>query len=369
MKKSLLALAVLGAFAGTASAQSSVTIYGIVDAAVRYSTNAGATAATNGESIVALVPGGMSQSRLGFNINEDLGGGLRAIANMEHRFNSDNGNTSAADFWRQSWVGLQSSSFGRVTMGRQYNVLFDAYTGTYSSFKYSPYIEAFKPEVGYSLGARNDNMIKYAITAGGFTGEAQVSAGEGNATTVGANGKSWGGMLKYAAGPFAAAGAYMELEDTATKVVKAFTIGGAFTSGPLYVNLSYGANDFETGFNPTLNVQLLGSVAGALSIAGQASPLAGAASKREMISTGLTYQVTPGLNLGGQYWHFTQDGLLAGGAADGKGDAFAFVADYAFSKRTDAYVEVDHTKLGDKLRFANGAEDRTNFMVGVRHRF
>ncbi|HET7793232.1 MAG TPA: porin, partial [Rhizobacter sp.] len=65
MKKSLLALAVLGAFAGTASAQSSVTIYGIVDSAVRLTTNAGATAANKDESITAVIPGGMSQSRLG----------------------------------------------------------------------------------------------------------------------------------------------------------------------------------------------------------------------------------------------------------------------------------------------------------------
>jgi hypothetical protein len=147
MKKSLLALAVLGAFAGTASAQSSVTIYGIVDAAVRFQTNMG-TGSGSGDGLWTLAPGGMSQSRLGFNINEDLGGGLRAIANMEHRFNSDNGMVADTDFWRQSWVGLQSSSFGRITIGRQYNVLFDAYTGTYPSFKYSPYIEAFKPEIG-----------------------------------------------------------------------------------------------------------------------------------------------------------------------------------------------------------------------------
>jgi predicted porin len=371
MKKSLLALAVLGAFAGTASAQSSVTIYGIVDSAVRLTTNAGAGAA-NDESITSLIPGGMSQSRLGFNINEDLGGGLRAIANMEHRFNSDNGNSSSTtDFWRQAWVGLQSSNFGRVTMGRQYNVLFDAYTGTYSSFKYSPYIEAFKPEIGYSLGARNDNMVKYAITVGGFTGEAQVSAGEGNATAVGANGKSFGGMLKYVFGPFAAAGAYMELEDNASgKTVEAMTIGGAFTSGPLYINASWGRNEFESGFPSLLNVQLLGSIQGALGIAGQlANPLAGAAESRDIFSTGVTFQLTPALNLGGQYWRFEQDGLQANGAADGHGDAFAFVADYAFSKRTDAYFEIDHTQMGGNLRYSNGAEDRTGAMIGLRHRF
>jgi predicted porin len=383
MKKSLLALAVLGAFAGVASAQSSVTIYGIVDSAVRLTTNSGTQPSNKDDSITALVPGGMSQSRLGFNINEDLGGGLRAIANMEHRFNSDNGNSSSSsDFWRQAWVGLQSANFGRVTMGRQYNVLFDVYTSTYSSFKYSPYIEAFKPEVGYSLGARNDNMVKYALTLGGFTGELQVSAGEGNATAVGANGKSWGGMAKYTAGAFAGGGGYMELEDNATgKTVQAFTLGGAFTSGALYVNLSYGANDFEDGFSPGLNATLLGSIAGALShvnfptAALPAGAPAGAlvnASKRELISTGLTFQLTPALNLGGQYWHFEQDGRQispAVSAANGEGDAFAFVADYAFSKRTDAYFEIDHTQLDGNIRFANGAEDRTGVMIGLRHRF
>ncbi|MGY4830757.1 porin [Sphaerotilaceae bacterium SBD11-9] len=373
MKKSLLALAVLGAFAGTASAQSSVTIYGIVDSAVRMTTNAGATAANKDESITALVPGGMSQSRLGFNINEDLGGGLRAIANMEHRFASDTGVQgslpSANDFWRQSWVGLQSSSFGRITMGRQYNVLFDAYTGTYSSFKYSPYIEAFKPEIGLSLGARNDNAIKYAITVGGFTGEALYAFGEGAATAPGGNGKSYGGMLKYAFGPFAVAGAYQELEDgpATQKTVKAYTIGGAFTSGPLYVNLSWGRNDFEAGFSTALNSALLtGAITQSVAIQGGASS---AADKRDILMTGLTYQVTPGLNLGGQYWRIEQDGLAANGAADGKADAFAFVADYAFSKRTDAYFEVDYTKLGDKLMYTNTATDRTGIMVGLRHRF
>uniref|UniRef100_UPI0013D0D0B9 porin n=2 Tax=Pseudomonadota TaxID=1224 RepID=UPI0013D0D0B9 len=82
----------------------------------------------------------------------DMGGGLKAIANMEHRLNSDTGAIAAADFWRQVWVGLQSSDFGQIRLGRQYNILFDAYTSTFASFRYSPYIEAFKPELGMALG-------------------------------------------------------------------------------------------------------------------------------------------------------------------------------------------------------------------------
>jgi len=366
MKKAYFAIGLLAASTSAAWAQSSVTIYGIVDAAVRMTTNAGATAATNGDSITSLAPGGLSQSRLGINVVEDMGGGLKAIANLEHRLNSDTGTVAAGDFWRQSWVGLQSSDFGRITVGRQYNILFDAYTSTYASFKYSPYIEAFKPEIGMSLGARNDNMVKYLVEVGGLRFEAQVSAGEGNATTVGANGKSIGGLLRYATGPFAIAGAYVDLKDTAGKSVKAMTVGGSWTSGPWYINGGWARNDFATGFNPTLNVQLLGSIAGALTTI---APVAtgGAASVRDMYMAGVTYQLTPQWNIGGHGWYTKQDGLSAG--ANGKTGHVAVVLDYAFSKRTDAYLEFDHSKIGGRLMFANGADTRQGYMAGLRHRF
>ena len=80
MKKASLAVAILAASTSAAWAQSSVTLYGIVDAAVRYTSNANA-----GTSTKTLTPGGMSQSRLGVNITEDMGGGLKALANLEHR--------------------------------------------------------------------------------------------------------------------------------------------------------------------------------------------------------------------------------------------------------------------------------------------
>jgi predicted porin len=361
MKKSYLALAVLAASSSAVWAQSSVTMYGIMDVGVRYTTNAGATAATNNQSISSVIPGGMSQSRLGFNITEDLGGGLKAIANLEHRLSSDTGTAAAGDFWRQSWVGLQSSEFGRITLGRQYNVLFDVYTSTYASYKYSPYVEAYKPEIGMSLGARNDNMVKYLIESGGLRGELQASAGEGNATGVGTNGKSMGGLLRYAMGEFAVGGAYLEVNDTAGKKVKATTLGGGWTSGPLYLSAAWARNSFDTGFNATLIATYAGSIAGAL------NPNAALAKSRDMYSVGATYQLTPQLNLGAHYWRADQKGTSAAG--EGSGDFFNVVADYAFSKRTDAYIEYDHTKIGGRLTLANGATTRDGFIVGMRHRF
>jgi predicted porin len=313
----------------------------------------------------------MSQSRFGLNITEDMGGGLKAIANLEHRLNSDTGTSVGADFWRQSWVGLQSAEWGRITLGRQYNVLFDAYTPTYSSFRYSPYIEAFKPEVAFALNARQDNMVKYLIEVGSFRAEFQVTAGEGNAAAVSAgNGKSMGGLLRYAAGEFATAGAYMELEDTAGKSVQAYTIGGSWSRGPWYVNASWGRNDFEAGFSPTLSQGLLGAVAGTLAYkAGPSQPIVTASRgiERDIFMTGFTYQMTTQWNLGLEYWHTTQESAAA--SSDGKTDHFAFVADYAFSKRTDAYLEFDHSKIGGSLMYANGANSRQNYMLGLRHRF
>ncbi|RQO55456.1 porin [Paucibacter sp. KBW04] len=355
MKKTALILSLLAASTSGAWAQSSVTMYGIVDAGVRYISNSGTAPGTG--ALWQVVPGGMSQSRLGFNITEDMGGGLKAIANLEHRLNSDTGTSAAADFWRQSWVGLQSNDFGRITIGRQYNVLFDIYTSTYASFKYSPYIEAYKPEIGLSMGARQDNMVKYLIEAGGLRGEVQVSAGEGNSQN-----KSMGGMLRYAFGEFALGGGYLEVTDTSGMKVKGATVGAAWTSGPWYVNASWAQNKFDKG-------SLLGAAYTSGLIGTVLNTAANDVQDRDMFAGGVTYQLTPQINLGGHYWHSSQTHYLSG-PAKSNADYMAFVADYAFSKRTDAYAELDYTKFSDGyVKFSNGATHRYGATVGIRHRF
>jgi predicted porin len=351
MKKAALALSILAASTGSAWAQSSVTLYGIMDAGLRWTSNANA-----GTAEKQLIPGGMSQSRLGINVTEDMGGGLKAIANLEHRLNSDTGTQAATDFWRQSWVGIQSADFGRITLGRQYNILFDIYTSTYASFKYSPYIETYKPEIGLSMGARQDNMVKYLVESGPVRGEIQVSAGEATSQN-----KSYGGLLRYAEGEWAFGGAYLEVEDTSGKKVKGMTVGGAYTSGPWYVNLSWAQNKFDTG-----------SLLQAAYTAGLGAPFNAAGNsvkKRDMIAGGVAYQLTPQLNLGAHYWYSTQTHQLATLPGKSKAHFAAFVADYAFSKRTDVYAEVDYTKLSGQVRFGNNAEKRGGATVGIRHRF
>ena len=116
MKKSLLALAVLTAFAGAASAQSSVTIGGKLDLAI------GKKIGTSDKGLFDT-PG----SRLNFGGREDLGGGMAAVFGIEHRFNPDDGTDASAgkaNFWNgYSWVGL-TGSFGTLRLGRDYTSAF-----------------------------------------------------------------------------------------------------------------------------------------------------------------------------------------------------------------------------------------------------
>lgn len=119
MKKSLLALAVLGAFAGAASAQTNVTIYGVVDAGITHENGAAG-------SVTKLATGVQSGNRLGFKGTEDLGGGLKANFQIENGFNLDTGTQrQGALFGRQAYVGL-SGNFGAINLGRQYNPVFNA---------------------------------------------------------------------------------------------------------------------------------------------------------------------------------------------------------------------------------------------------
>lgn len=187
MKKALF-LAVGAALASPAFAQSSVQLYGIVDLAYRHTTNEGtADSGSHKGSLTRMIGGGMSQSRLGINVTEDMGNGVKALANLEQRINAQDGSVAGPSAaspsgFQQSWVGLQSSSLGRLTLGRQYNVLFDLVTSTYASYPYSPYMDAYKPEIGMALGARANSMLKYTVELGPVRGALQYSRSEGSPT-------------------------------------------------------------------------------------------------------------------------------------------------------------------------------------------
>ena len=392
MKKILAAGLLLAPFT-VAMAQSSVSLYGVVDAAVRRTNNEG-SGNNIGMSQTQMIGGGMSQSRWGINVEEDLGGGSKALAFLENRFDADAGNSAiGAPFFQLSYVGLQGP-YGRLTAGRQWNVLFDLVTSTYASFPYSPYMEAFKPEIGMSMGARSNNMLKYTAEYGAFRGSLQYSLDEGNtvnnlgATAAAAGAfKTAGGYLRYSANGISAGAGYLNTTLPGGTKVDAWTVGTSYRSGPLYVNLGYAVNERKGGAyalntGSIVDSGVLGAFWSGSSNGGflPGTPATGAtnianlrdhANKRDMFKVGIGYQITPAINLGGHYYNAKQSGS-ASGAFNGRAHFYVAVVDYAFSKRTDAYFGVDRTRVtgGTGMSLAaNGARTRTGITVGLRHRF
>ena len=121
MKKSLLVVALSGAFAISAHAQSSVTLYGLIDAGLVYTNNQG------GHSNWQEVSSSTQNTVFGLKGSEDLGGGLHAVFKLEQGFLLNNGAQafSGDGFGSQAWVGLQSDPYGTVTFGRQFDVMND----------------------------------------------------------------------------------------------------------------------------------------------------------------------------------------------------------------------------------------------------
>ena len=122
MKKSALALAVLAALSlnNSATAQTNVQVYGLIDAGVEAVNHAG----PNDHGVVRVISGGKNTSRWGFRGTEDLGGGLKAVFQLEGGILLDTGATDGPLFKRQANVGLEGG-FGRVVIGRSFTTTYD----------------------------------------------------------------------------------------------------------------------------------------------------------------------------------------------------------------------------------------------------
>lgn len=212
MKKSILALAVLGVTASTAFAQSSVTLFGVVDANARSIKNGTV-------SIKQLGNNGLGANQLGFRGIEDLGGGLRAGFHIESALSPDVGTATtengSSKFWqRRSTVSLMGG-FGEIRLGRDLdpsylNLATDAFgnLGTGSLLNFVTGLGS-----GTTTIVRADNMIAYHAPGGlgGFFGSVAVAAGENIPGQ-----KYTAGRLGYAAGPLFVAAATGKTQ-TATK--------------------------------------------------------------------------------------------------------------------------------------------------------
>jgi predicted porin len=236
MKKTLVAIAALAAI-GAASAQSSVTLYGRIDASIggTKTTTGGATTADPGVSISS---GALTGSRWGLRGSEDLGGGLKANFTLEQGFAIDTGAEATATlvFSRQAFVGL-SGGFGTLNIGRQYDIVDNMY-GIYDAMGSGGFTANNALSGAGNVGdyiVRQNNAVMYTTpNMGGLTATAMWAPGENKVVGVGAvgAGKNVGAMINYANGPLGIGAGWQSNKATsATAATTHYIIGASYDLG------------------------------------------------------------------------------------------------------------------------------------------
>jgi general bacterial porin, GBP family len=382
MKKTLMVAALTGVFATAAHAQSSVTLYGLIDAGITYTNNQG------GHSNWQATDGAVNTSRWGLRGAEDLGGGLKAIFVLENGFNVMTGalRQQSREFGRQAFVGLASDQFGSATLGRQYDSVVDylaplALTGTQygGTFTAHPF-----DNDNLNNSFRVDNSVKFqSANYGGFKFGGLY--GFSNAAGEFANNRAYSLGASYNYGGLNVAAAYLQLNNDISALGAITNSGGAVS----------GDNSLLAGrqrtFGAGISYAFGPATAGFVYTQSNLSNFAGISAANSGVTGGVLfpnvtsghfqnfevngrYQLTPAVSLAAAYV-YTQSSI------DGTNPHWNQVnlqTSYALSKRTDVYLQGEYQHVsqdGSGLNAdinalpASANENQVAVTAGLRHRF
>ena len=377
MKKlTLVAGAVLALVSTTSAlAQSSVTLYGIVDAAVSYTTKQAATpGGPSVGSVTKIDAGQLATSRWGMRGSEDLGGGLKANFTLEGTIANDTGagggGGTSTLFDRAAIVGV-SGGFGALTLGRQNALAVDA-VGAVDPIGFSQ--PGINPNVAFSAlnnanaatfgtnngvsSLRQNNSIRYALPVmSGFSGAAMYGFGEqpGNSSA-----NTYLGLLgSFNAGPITASLGYNQLKNasaTAATTDKLTLVGGGLKyeiSNAIAVKATY--TQSKTDLAPTRKIAVAG--------------------------LGVDFVAMPGLTLTGAFYNTkrTETTTVAATTFSSKANQLVGKVNYALSKRTSIYGLMTNETVNDGnqlvarrvglIATAQGEKSANRLAVGVFHSF
>lgn len=358
MKKSMLVLSLLSPFAADTQAQTSLTMYGLLDAGLVLERGC------NVCNVTKLSSGVASGSRLGFRGSEDLGNGTAAVFVLEAGIRADTGQSDqgAALFGRQSFVGLKGR-FGALTLGRHDTLEYLALTEVADPFKGGTAGSATNL-VGYSA-KRMDNTIEYATPdTHGFTAAAAYGFGEhaGNASAD----RAFGASVGYANGPLTlrvahqnkSAAVAAQAGELATSAVARNTIlaanvqlGAATAYAAWSVNKGAASSPFWNPDNPY----------------GAAIPATASTDSRDIL-VGVAVPFGATTLLASYVRKNDRD------AANRDADQIAVGATYAVSRRTDFYAAYARIKNrhGAAYTVGNASEagaGSSALNIGMRHAF
>ncbi|MBN3763572.1 porin [Burkholderia sp. Ac-20365] len=391
MNKLLITGATVITLAGVVHAQSSVNLYGLIDAGLTY-TNSQISGTGGGHSNWEMTSGSVQYSRWGLRGAEDLGAGLKAVFTLESGFNLNNGQFSSNNriFNREAYIGLSSREYGALTLGRQTDSMVDfvaplSLTGTEfggthfahpldndnlnDSFQINNSVKYMSPNfMGFRFGA----LYGFSNQAGGFANNRAYSFGVSYV---------WG-ALNFGAG-------YLQLNSSARTPGQLNTNGavtdttgsslqGALTpsSVPLGV-LASSQKTFGAGVNYTFGPAVAGFVYSHSKFA-------------QFFQTGLSgtfqnfegnfrYALTPAVELSAAYTYSRAGGNGGGGIPHW--NQVSAMADYRLSRRTDIYVQSAWQRVSPSgtsplgVAWINGVSapsattDQIQATFGLRHRF
>ncbi|MFC0252784.1 porin [Massilia consociata] len=337
MKYKYLAAALLSTLPLFAHAQTNVTVYGVMDAAIALED----TDAPGEKRRTVVNSGNQSSSRLGFRGTEDLGNGLKAMFNIEAGVALDTGAADSSLFGRRAVVGLQGD-FGTLTVGREYSPI--AAVGAASDIMgqgmFGSNLSAFGTN---RLTRRLANSVNYkSNAAAGFTVNAAYSAGE---RTVEPSGDLMGVSVEYKNGGLYLGAGYHNIERLAIGDDKEYGFGAGYTFGAFEIKGNYLVAD-QTGPN----------------------------NEYKNANIGASYAAGPSKF----FVNFQQQKLETGA----KGNTVSLAYTYALSKRTNIYTTYAQLRNNGRGVFgisssstavtppatALGA-DPSVFTLGVRHSF
>ncbi len=395
---STLSLALLGA-AGAAHAQSSVTLYGLIDESFQWVHHANPA----NDNLYHLAAGNIQGSRWGLKGTEDLGGGLKAIFQLENGFDPNNGRLGQGGrlFGRQAYVGLTHDAYGTVTLGRQYDPLVDMVQPlTADNFFGSTFATPGDID-NNDNSSRTSNAIKYVSPVfSGFQVEGMYALG-GVAGSTG-SGQSWSGAATYGVGPFSVAAGYFRMDNANGFAARGGVAPSAANPDGIAPGWSTNATSDATFDGSTIN----GAYASAKSISitsaaaqyvtgpftfnlrysfAQYKPDAFSAfsnqEKFNVVGGYAGYQLTPAMLLGlGYTW------THGSGDTSANYHQVAAGGDYSLSKRTDIYLigayqhasgtqRFNQTTTGDAVAsvgsygFQAGSNSQEIVSLGIRHKF
>lgn len=355
-------------------AQSSVTLYGILDTGLLYVHNVAGKS-----NRLSLSSGNYLGDRWGLKGNEDLGGGLSAVFQLESGFNIDNGTLGQGSrlFGRQAYMGLTKTGLGTVTLGRQYDPTVDLIEPVQGNW-FMEYFSTPGDIDNTQNSARFNNSVKYrSPDFGGLVGEALYSFG-GVAGSV-ASGQGYSGAVSYTHGAFSIAAGYFYLNNgiassstrgtSSVDSLFATSVNSAYSTASSIASARIGSK-YDFGV-----VQVGGYFSQTSYKSDAQSKFTGTENYRDYNAYAL-WRTSPFL-----FAEFGYNFLQASGNSDSHYHQITAALDYFLSKRTDLYLSAGYTRASGqngagKAQAVIGPSDidagrstQALVMAGIKHKF